>query len=127
MPRRTGAPGSVDVVVVVPPVGLTGPGKAVLATAVVPVVAAMTATSTAPTPAGTASHARHVLTKVPMRIGRSTRWNDTTDAANVSEHPHGEELVAGDPGAGVVEPDEDRPVPDVEAVGDPPHVAHRRQ
>ena len=43
------------------------------------------------------------------------------------EHPHGEELVAGDPGTGVIEPDEDRPVPDVEAVGDPPHVAHRRQ
>ena len=55
-----------------------------LATAVVPVVAAMTATSTAPMPAGTTSQARHWLTKVPMRIGRSTRWNDTTDTANVT-------------------------------------------
>ena len=55
-----------------------------LATAVVPVVAATTATTTAPTPAGTATQARHWLRKVPMRIGRSTRWNDTTDTAKVT-------------------------------------------
>ena len=70
--------------VVVPPVPVDRPGKAVLATAVVPVVAATTATSTAPTPTGTTSHARHWLTKVPMRMGRSTRWKDTTDTANVT-------------------------------------------
>ena len=58
--------------------------RAVLATAVVPVVAATTATSTAPTPAGTASQARHWLTNVPMRMGRSTRWNETTDTAKVT-------------------------------------------
>ena len=59
-------------------------GSAVLATAVVPVVAAMTATSTTPTPTGTASHALHWLTNVPMRIGRSMRWKDTTDTAKVT-------------------------------------------
>ena len=66
------------------PVFPTPPGKAVLATADVPVVAAITATSTAPTPAGTTSHARHWLTKVPMRMGRSTRWKDTTETAKVT-------------------------------------------
>ena len=60
------------------------PGSAVLATADVPVVAAITATRTAPTPAGTTSQARHWLTKVPMRIGRSTRWKDTTETAKVT-------------------------------------------
>ena len=55
-----------------------------LAAAVVPVVAAMRATSTAPTPTGTTSQARHWLTKVPMRIGRSTKWNETTDTAKVT-------------------------------------------
>ena len=70
------------------------PGSAVLATAVVPVVAATTATSTAPTPAGTTSQARHWLTKVPMRIGRSTRWKDTTETAKVTSDAHREELVA---------------------------------
>ena len=59
-------------------------GSAVLATAVVPVVAAITATSTAPTPAGTTSQARHWLTNVPIRIGRSTRWKETTDTAKVT-------------------------------------------
>ena len=81
---RTGAaaeqPGTDDVVVA----GWMADGKVVLATAVVPVVAATTATMTAPTPAGTTSHARHWLTKVPMRIGRSMRWNDTTDTAKVT-------------------------------------------
>ena len=60
------------------------PGSAVLATAVVPVVAATTATTTAPTPAGTTSQARHWLTNVPIRIGRSTRWKDTTETAKVT-------------------------------------------
>ena len=55
-----------------------------LATAVVPVVAAISATSTAPTPTGTTSQARHWLTKVPIRIGRSTRWKETTETANVT-------------------------------------------
>ena len=82
---RTGwaAPGANDVVVVEPVVPMAG-GSAVLATAVVPVVAAITATSTAPTPAGTTSHARHWLTNVPIRIGRSTRWKETTDTAKVT-------------------------------------------
>jgi hypothetical protein len=66
------------------PVLPTPPGKAVLATADVPVVAAITATTTAPTPAGTTSHARHWLMKVPIRIGRSTRWKDTTETAKVT-------------------------------------------
>ena len=55
-----------------------------VASAVVPVVAATMATMTAPTPAGTTSHALHWLTKVPMRIGRSTRWKDTTATAKVT-------------------------------------------
>ena len=66
------------------PVFPAPPGSAVLATAVVVVVAATIATTTAPTPAGTTSQARHWLTNVPMRIGRSTRWNDTTEKAKVT-------------------------------------------
>ena len=63
---------------------MAGGEPRLLATAVVPVVAAITATTTAPTPAGTTSQARHWLTKVPIRIGRSTRWKDTTDTAKVT-------------------------------------------
>ena len=66
------------------PVFPTPPGRPVLATADVPAVAAITATSTAPTAAGTTSHARHWLMKVPIRIGRSTRWKDTTETAKVT-------------------------------------------
>ena len=66
------------------PVFPVPPVSAVLATADVPVVAAITATSTAPTPAGTTTHARHWLMNVPMRIGRSTRWKDTTETAKVT-------------------------------------------
>ena len=95
-------------------------------TAEVPVVAATIATRTTPTPAGTTSQARHWLTKVPMRIGRSTRWNDTTDTAKVTTTRQREELVALEPGPGVVEPQEDRPVPDVEPVGDAADVADGR-
>ena len=77
-----------------------------------------------PTPAGTTSHARHWLTKVPMRIGRSTKWKDTTETAKVTR-PEREELLAEEPGPGVVEPDKDRPVPDVEPVRNAAHVADR--
>jgi hypothetical protein len=59
-------------------------GGAVLATAVVPVVAAITATRTAPTLAGTTSQARHWLMNVPIRIGRSTRWKEATDTTKVT-------------------------------------------
>ncbi len=84
---RTGWAPAVDdgvVVLVEEPVVPRPVGSAVLATAVVPVVAAMTATSTAPTPAGTTSHALHWLTNVPMRIGRSMRWKETTETAKVT-------------------------------------------
>ena len=47
-------------------------------------VAATTATSTTPTPTGTATHAFHWRTNVPMRMGRSTRWKDSTDTAKVT-------------------------------------------
>src|ERR1700733_8880435 len=81
----TGVEGVVGVVVVVDdPVVPMPPLSTELATAVVPVVAAMTATSTAPTPTGTTSHARHWLTNVPMRIGRSMRWKETTETAKVT-------------------------------------------
>ncbi len=60
------------------------PGYVVLATAVVPVVAATVATRTTTTAEGTATQARHWRTKVPLRIGRSTRWYEATDTAKVT-------------------------------------------
>ncbi len=81
-------PGTDEVVVLVAvdPVG-GGGGSAVPAPAPAdnPVVAANTATRTAPMPAGTTSHARHWLTKVPIRIGRSMRWKETTETPKVDE------------------------------------------
>ncbi len=54
------------------------------ATADAVVVAATTATSTAPTPAGTATQAFHWRRNVPRRIGCSTRWYETMDTAKVT-------------------------------------------
>ena len=54
-----------------------------LATATVPVVAATIAATTTTKAVGTATHARHWRTKLPMRMGRSTRWKDATETANV--------------------------------------------
>src|ERR1700683_1938162 len=78
-----GAPATV-VVVVVGPLVTVELGKVVLATATVPVVAATIAATTTTTAVGTATHAFHWRRNVPMRIGRSTRWNDATETAKVT-------------------------------------------
>ena len=109
---NVGAPG--DVVVVPPLVPMPTAGMPAMAGVVV--VAAMSATRTAPTPAGTTSQARHWLTNVPIRMGRSTRWNETTDTPKVTATRTGKQLPADEARPLVVQPDEDRPMPDVEAV-----------
>ena len=103
------------------------PGDVVLATAVVPVVAATVATRTTTTAEGTATQARHWRTKVPRRIGRSTRWKEATDDGEGDDQPQQEQRRAQEAGAGVVDPQEQRPVPDVEPVGDLADVADRGQ
>ena len=77
-------PGSVVVVVVVPVRADAARERRAGHARWSPVVAATTATSTAPTPTGTATQAFHCRTKVPIRIGRSTRWKDTTETAKVT-------------------------------------------